>query len=125
MRLLLDTHALLWAIGSSQTLREETRDAIADTRNLVFASAVSAWEIVIKRQLGKLTFDGSVREHATASGFVPLSISLEHAEAVEGLPLRQGDPFDRLLVGQAVVEDATLVTRDRALGGYEVNILRA
>jgi PIN domain nuclease of toxin-antitoxin system len=121
----LDTHALLWAIGAPAALAEDARSAIADPANLVMVSAVSAWEIAIKRDLGKLVFDGSVAEHLTANGFTPLAITVAHAEGVEVLPRHHGDPFDRLLVSQALAEDATVVTRDAAIAAYDVPTMPA
>lgn len=125
MRLLLDTHVFLWAVGRPDALEMTARDAIADPRNLVLLSAVTPWEIAIKRGLGKLVFDGSVSEQAAASRFTPLPITVAHAEGVEALPALHGDPFDRLLVSQALQEDATIVTRDPAVAAYEVPTLRA
>jgi PIN domain nuclease of toxin-antitoxin system len=125
MRLLLDTHAFLWAVGRPDSLDPEARDAITDPANLVLLSAVTPWEIAIKRALGKLIFEGSVSEHAAANRFTPLPITLGHAEGVEALPALHGDPFDRLLVSQALAEDATIVTRDPAVAAYEVPVLPA
>ncbi|MGI9016206.1 MAG: type II toxin-antitoxin system VapC family toxin [Euzebya sp.] len=125
MRLLLDTHAVLWAIGSPATLTDQARDAIKDPDNLILVSAVSAWEIAIKVALGKLVFAGSVSEHVVANDFTPLPISLAHAEGIGDLPPVHSDPFDRLLVSQALAEDAVIVTRDRHLAGYDVRILPA
>lgn len=125
MRLLLDTHAFLWAVGSPATLQADARGAVADPGNLVLVSAVTAWEIAIKRHLGKLTFEGSVSEHVAANRFTVLPIDLAHAEGVEALPALHGDPFDRLLISQALIEDATIVTRDPKVDAYDIAVLPA
>lgn len=125
MKLLLDTHALLWAVAAPGVLRDSARSAIVDPRNVVLVSAVSQWEISIKRALGKLTFDGDVREHIARSRFTSLPITFDHAAGVEDLPALHRDPFDRMLVAQAQIEQAILVTRDAAVQGYDVATMTA
>jgi PIN domain nuclease of toxin-antitoxin system len=125
VRLLLDTHAFLWAVGAPDRLTSGARDAITDPSSLVLVSAVTAWEVAIKRELGKLRFDGSVVAHAAANDFTPLPVTLAHAEGVADLAPHHADPFDRLLVSQAAAERATLVTRDRSLLAYSVPTLVA
>lgn len=125
MNLLLDTHVLLWAFTDDARLRGRARDAIVDGANPVFVSAVTAWEIAIKKALGKLEAPDDFLEELARHRFTPLYISCEHALAVEGLPPIHTDPFDRLLVAQAQLERLTLVTRDRRLGEYGVPILPA
>ncbi len=123
MRLLLDTHALLWAAREPGRLPIRARTAVADPANDVWASAASAWEVAIKRQLGKLTAPPVTPELVTHLRFRPLPISLEHAGAVEQLPLHHHDPFDRVLIAQAQVEGLTLVSGDSAIGAYDVSLL--
>lgn len=125
MRLLLDTHAFLWAVGRPGELDPAAREAIEDPDNLVLVSAVTAWEIAIKRGIGKLRFDGSVAEQAALNHFTPLAITVAHAEGVGPLPPLHADPFDRLLVSQALAEQAVLVTRDEAVSAYDVEVLGA
>jgi PIN domain nuclease of toxin-antitoxin system len=122
VNLLLDTHALLWWLaGAPMEARATSR--ISDPNALVAVSAVSVWEISIKRDLGKVRLEGAIGGHVTNAGFEPLPVSMEHAERAGDLPLHHRDPFDRMLVAQAQTEGLTLVTRDLAFGPYEVAIL--
>lgn len=122
MRLLLDTHAFLWWWAGDRKIGAKARSAIgsADT---VLVSAASVWEMTIKMSLGKLRFDGSIGDAVEACGFERLAMRFEHAEAVRSLPSHHGDPFDRMLTAQAIVEGATLVTHDRAMASYLVPVL--
>ena len=123
MNLLLDTHVVLWAFDDSPKLSTQARQAITDGNNLVFVSAVTAWEIAIKRALGKLEAPGDYLQELQLHRFTPLDITSEHALAVEHLPPHHSDPFDRLLIAQAKLEDLTLVTHDRWMEAYGVAIL--
>lgn len=117
MRVLLDTHLLLWALASPSKLSTKTRARIESSE--VFASAASIWEVSIKSALGKL--HANPKEVASAvepAGFDHLHISAEHAAAVAELPHVHRDPFDRLLVAQARVEQMILLTNDDLLRGY-------
>ena len=125
MNLLLDTHVLIWIFEQDETLSQQAVDAVGDGKNIVFVSAVTAWEIAIKRALGKLQVPGNYLEGLRRYRFRALNITSEHALAVEHLPLHHGDPFDRLLVAQAQLEKLTLVTRDERLSQYNVPIVRA
>lgn len=126
MRLLLDTHVFIWACVEPERLSVAERDAIADPRNDVFASAASAWEIAIKRALGRLSFPVErFDEFADALGFRPLPMTSAHGIAAGGLPRYHDDPFDRMLVAQARIEALTIVTSDRKIPQYEVALLRA
>ena len=125
MRLLLDTHALLWALGDPEELADEARSAIVDPENLVVVSAASTWEIAIKRALGKLKAPRDVRGALDASGFVALPITVEHCVAAGALPARHRDPFDRMLVAQARIEHLVVVTRDPRFALYSVDVLAA
>jgi PIN domain nuclease of toxin-antitoxin system len=117
MRILLDTHVLLWALSSPGKLPTAARRMIDE--NEVFVSAASIWEITIKSALGKLRADPSEVMVASAeSGFQALSITHAHAAEVSKLPGHHRDPFDRLLIAQASVEPLTLLTRDTALSVY-------
>jgi PIN domain nuclease of toxin-antitoxin system len=117
MRLLLDTHLLLWALSDPSRLSKAVRRQIED--NDVFASAASIWEISIKSALGNLKADpNEVLEAIEPAGFSILSISGLHAAKVGGLPPVHRDPFDRMLVAQALIEPMILLTNDRVLASY-------
>ena len=117
MRLLLDTHLLLWALASPSKLSKKARQRIDSSE--VFASAASIWEISIKCALGKLEADpAEVLAGIEPAGFNHLTITGEHAAKVVELPPIHKDPFDRLLVAQAWVEPMILLTDDELLGGY-------
>jgi PIN domain nuclease of toxin-antitoxin system len=117
MRVLLDTHLLLWALVQPSKLSKAVRKQIEAAE--VFASAASIWEICIKSALGNLKADpNEVLEAIEPAGFGILPISGLHAVKVAALPPIHRDPFDRMLVAQALVEPMTLLTNDRALAGY-------
>lgn len=123
-RLLLDTHVFLWWRGEPSKLTSKVRSSIA-TADIVFVSAASAWEAAIKASLGRLEFPDTIEAGVLASGFEKLVITFSHAERAGGLPPHHRDPFDRMLVAQAQAEGLTLVTHDRLLEPYEVEILWA
>lgn len=125
MNLLLDTHTLLWALADDPTLTGDAREAIVDGRNDVLVSAVSAWEITIKRALGKLRAPDDLPDQLARARFAPLDVTIEHALAVGELPDHHADPFDRMLVAQARTERLTLVTRDAHIARYDVDVLPA
>jgi PIN domain nuclease of toxin-antitoxin system len=118
MRLLLDTHVLLWVMADDSSLSPKVRATI-DKAEVVYASAVSIWEVSIKASLGKLKID-QVRfmERLQEAGFEPLNITWEHAAAVRHLPDIHRDPFDRMLIAQAVSEPLRLMTADKVLAQY-------
>ena len=128
MNLLLDTHVLLWWLGDPDRLTAFARKAIADPRNSVYVSATSAWEIAIKIATGKLSVPPNAHswlpQAVRASQFTPLPITIEHALGVEHLPRHHADPFDRLLVSQAVAERLTVVTADSQMEPYGVPLMR-
>lgn len=123
-RLLLDTNIVLWWQGEFDELRSDIRGAIR-TADEVYVSAASAWEAEIKRSLGNLVFPQSFMDVVTENGFLELPVTMRHAEATATLPLYHRDPFDRMLLAQALVEECTLVTADRHLARYGVPILGA
>lgn len=125
MRLLLDTHSLLWWVARSSRLGSAATSAIAAAENDVFVSPVSVYEIGIKRTIGKLRAPDDLETQLTRHAFAQLPISHRHAAVAGDLPLHHRDPFDRLLVAQARCEGLTLVTADRKLAVYEVPILPA
>lgn len=125
MRLLLDTHVLLWWLGDDPALGDAAADAVADGRNTAIVSAASVWEVEIKRAKGALAAPGDLLDQVASAGFELLPISAEHARDAGRLPRHHDDPFDRMLVAQALAEDATLVTGDAAIPPYGVAVLSA
>lgn len=125
MSLLLDTHVLLWALTNDPALAEPARGAITDGRNRVLVSAVSAWEITIKKALGRLRAPDDLVDQLAERRFTVLDVTIHHALAVGELAGHHADPFDRLLIAQARTERLTLVTRDRNIARYEVETLAA
>jgi PIN domain nuclease of toxin-antitoxin system len=123
LKLLLDTHAALWWLSGDERFGENAARQLSDETNQVLLSAAVVWEVAIKRSLGKLEapddFDSTLL-HAGAQG---LPVSLDHAAAVERLPWHHRDPFDRLLVAQASIEGAAIVTRDESLRPYGVTLI--
>ncbi len=121
MRILLDTRVLLWALAEPDRILEDVREQIVSSDNEVLFSAASIWEIAVKAQIGRLPLSMPVEEiadAALASGFRELPIRSLHAAAVHRLPLYHLDPFDRILVAQAMTEPAHLFTMDGKLAGY-------
>jgi len=121
MKLLLDTHLLLWAAGSPDRLPATARLLLEDPQNELLFSAASLWEIVIKRGLGRSDFqvDARVlRRGLLDNGYQELAITSEHTVFIDSLPLIHKDPFDRILVAQATVEGITLLTADALVAQY-------
>ena len=124
MRLLLDTHILIWWLTDDPALPASARAAIGDPRSEVFVSAATFWEIAIKHALGRLDFPVSRMATTLAeAGFTPLAITLEHSILAGSLPPHHHDPFDRMLIAQAQHEGLTIVSVDTALRRYAVAIL--
>ena len=124
MRLLLDTHALLWWLAD-EGLAPQARDAIADPANVVAVSAASAWEISLKKALGKLAAPDDLEQQLQTGNLVQLPISIAHGTAAGQLPHHHEDPFDRMLIAQAFAEGMTIVTRDKRFNNYGVAVLPA
>ena len=125
MNLLLDTQVLVWCLAADRRLRNAARQAIEDDGNRVWVSAASAWEIEIKAALGKLRVPDDLLTQMTAIRFDELPVRIEHALFLRRLPARHRDPFDRILIAQALCEGLTLVTADPVLREYPVRIIRA
>lgn len=127
MRLLLDTHALIWFVAGAADLPMAARRAIEDETNEVFVSAVSAMEITTKFRLGKLPSAGPLAERfeqaVAERGFSPLPIHMSHAERAGSMPIPHKDPFDRLLIAQAIVEDMPLISNEAVFDGFGVSRL--
>ena len=119
MRILLDSHVVLWWLDDSAEMGPRCRELIRHADE-AFVSAVTPWELGIKRALGKLTMPEGLVDEFESAGFVSLSIAAAHAEVAPVLPSHHRDPFDRMLVAQAQLETLVLVTADRAFAGYEV-----
>ena len=124
MNLLLDTHAVIWFLGGADELRAEARAAI-ETADRVYISAASIWEMATKVARGRLEVPRDFRDRLLELGMLPLALEWEHARVAGGLPLHHRDPFDRMLVAQAMVERLTIVTRDEAIGRYPVPVIAA
>lgn len=122
MRLLLDTHVFLWWREASLRIGEAQRRAIAQA-DVAYVSAASAWEAAIKVALGKLEIPGPFESAVEESQFEKLAITFAHASAVTGLPAHHGDPFDRMLIAQGLVEQLTIVTHDRRFEPYGVPVI--
>ena len=125
MNILLDTHVLIWALELNPTLSDNAVKAITNSDNMVFVSAASVWEIEIKKSMGKLETPDNLLEEIDLHQFTHLPISLEHARLAGKLPFVHKDPFDRVLIAQAIHERLTLVTRDEIIPRYDVKILKA
>jgi len=125
MKLLLDTHAVLWWLDDPLLLSPTAREAIAEPSNEVLVSAAVCWEIAIKRGLGKLTAPADLRGALRSCGFTELNITPAHALATETLPMHHRDPFDRMLVAQSLAEGAMLVSRDPLMAAYGIPTITA
>jgi PIN domain nuclease of toxin-antitoxin system len=125
LNLLLDTQVLLWWLGDDPLLSEQASRAIADGENAVYVSAASAWEMSIKKALGKLDAPDDLAAELESERLEPLPISPQHAWTAGSLPRHHDDPFDRMLVAQANEEGLTLVTADSRIARYDVSILPA
>ncbi len=124
-RFVLDAHVLLWLLTEPEHLDVQLRTSLADPLVEVFVSAASIWEITIKRALGRLTAPDDLLEVCDQAGLAPLPIEPGHAWASGELPPHHADPFDRMLVAQAMLEGLTLVTRDVQLQRYDVTVALA
>ena len=127
MKLLLDTHTFIWWANEPEKLSQKAKIVCQDNISTLILSVVSVWEMQIKMQLGKLRISRPIEELITAqqqtNGLQVLPIELAHVLSLSGLPPHHKDPFDRLLIAQANVEGATLVSLDPAFSSYSVNVL--
>ncbi len=127
MRLLLDTHTFIWWASNDPSLSATVKLAIGDRNNEIFLSSVSTWEMAIKIALGKLAIaqplSSLVLSHIALYQFQPLAITYDHTYQVQGLPQHHKDPFDRLLIAQAMVENMVLLTCDTSFAPYGVQTL--
>ena len=125
MRLLLDSHTLLWYFSDAPMLGANARETIADSDSEAFVSIASLWELAIKRAKGKIGTPDNLASTCEKDGMMLLAISPFHAEQAASLPLHHRDPFDRMLVAQAQAEGLTIVTRDAAILRYGVRTMAA
>ena len=123
MKLLLDTHAALWWLADDARVGRDAERQLSDETNRVLLSAAVIWEVAIKRSLGKLQAPADLAETLLNAGAQPLAVTLDHAAGGEELPWHHRDPFDRLLVAQALAEGAVIVSQDVRLGQYGVSLL--
>ena len=123
MRFLVDTHALLWALGEPSALSPAARDAIADPSNLIMVSRASLWECAIKASIGKLDLPDDFFDTIPETGYEVMPIRISHLNVYRTLPMHHRDPFDRMLVAQARAEALTLISRDPEIAKYDIEIL--
>ena len=124
MRYLLDTHTALWLFEGNEKLPQNTRDIIYDTKNEIYVSIVSAWEVAIKVSLAKLDFNGGVAaflDEIEANSIDLLSVKEGYVKIIEELPFIHKDPFDRLIVSSAIAEDLTVITLDANIQKYDIS----
>ena len=122
---LLDTHSLLWWLSDPAKLSDEAQEVIRRGRNAVYLSSAAAWEMAIKKPLGRLDFPGNLEEVLRKDHIDVLPIALTHALAVADLPLHHHDPFDRMQIAQARLEGLVFVTGDAQIMAYDVPVLTA
>ena len=122
-RLLLDTHTFLWCLADVGQLSEGTRVTITNPHNDVFVSAITGWEIAVKRAKGRLVAPDNLSALIEERGFTHLPLTFDHAEQAGRLPMHHRDPFDRFLIAQAQTEGLILVTRDGHIRQYDVAIM--
>jgi PIN domain nuclease of toxin-antitoxin system len=126
-RLLLGTHAFLWWLAGDERLSTDAREAISEELDPIFVSAASVWEIATKHRLGKLPaasrIVGDLAGVIESQGFVGLPITIRHAETAGALPRPHRDPFDRMLIAQALLDDLVLVSNEQAFGAYGARLL--
>lgn len=129
MRLLLDTHAFLWWLAGNERLPIRIRNAMADEGNAIYVSAASAWEIATKHRIGKLPYVGEIvadfEGFILGQGFKELPVAVAHGRAAGMLPGQHRDPFDRMLIAQAMIEEMILVSNEELFDAYGVQRLWA
>jgi PIN domain nuclease of toxin-antitoxin system len=123
VKLLLDTHAALWWLADDARIGPAAELQLNDETNRILLSAAVIWEVAIKRSLGKLQAPSNLAATLVAAGAQPLAITLDHADVVEALPWHHRDPFDRMLVAQALTEGATIVSQDERMQPYGVPVV--
>ena len=122
MKYLLDSHVILWWLESPKLLGKH-RHIIEESRNICLISAGTAWELEVKSAMGKLSIPSNFEEAINSCGFHELPLKMSHAKTIQTLPLLHKDPFDRMLICQALCENLTLISRDKIFKEYNVNVL--
>lgn len=122
MNFLIDTHIVLWWLYNDSLLSRKEYEAIGDHNNSVFVSSISAWELSLKKNLGKLDVPDDFLEALSYSNFTPLALTVAHGGIAGALPLHHRDPFDRMIIAQAQSENLTVITHDRYFSRYDVPI---
>lgn len=125
MKYLLDTHVFIWVMEDSKRLKKHIKNEISNSKNKIFVSVVNIWEISIKKSLKKLRTPFDIEASIKKAGLQIIPIQLTHALKVEKLPLIHRDPFDRILISQALVEDLTLITADKKIWKYKLRLIKA
>jgi PIN domain nuclease of toxin-antitoxin system len=123
MKLLLDTHILIWWLSEASRLSQTEIDLITDSDNFIFVSAATAWEIAVKKMIGKLEAPDDLPAALAINNFLELPITIEHSQKLYQLPLHHNDPFDRIMIAQAISEDLTFMTRDTKISLYEIRTI--
>ena len=122
MKILLDTHVLVWALSSPERIKPKVQDLLVDTDNIVFVSIASLWELQIKKSLNKISLPDDFISQLQENGFELLDINYKHIAKLDELPLIHRDPFDRMLVAQTIHENLSLVTNDLEIMKYNIKI---
>lgn len=125
MRLLVDTHAFIWMLGRPERLSSSARSAVNDSANQLLVSVVSLWEIAIKVSIGKLVMPMELDDAIEIAAATSLPLTLAHIKQSQRLPFQHRDPFDRMMIAQAIEDGLTIVTRDRIFAAYGVPVLTA
>jgi PIN domain nuclease of toxin-antitoxin system len=123
MKLLLDTHILIWWLSEASRLSQTEIDLITDSDNFIFVSAATAWEIAVKKMIGKLKAPDDLPAALAINNFLELPITIEHSQKLYQLPLHHNDPFDRIMIAQAISEDLTFMTRDTKISLYDIRTI--
>ncbi|MCL2420990.1 MAG: type II toxin-antitoxin system VapC family toxin [Defluviitaleaceae bacterium] len=126
MNILLDTHAIWWFLNGNEKLPKTAKEAIVNMDNTIFISMATIWEVAIKMSIGKLEFDGGIDGFIKAivdNDFMLLEIDVEHIKATVDLPLIHRDPFDRMIIAQAMVEDVPVMTTDENVLKYDITVI--
>lgn len=123
MRLLLDTHTLIWGISEPEKLSKKTKELLSDVDNIILVSTASLWELQIKRSLNKIILPEDFIPQLQKNGYELLNISYKHIERLDEIPLIHRDPFDRMLIAQSMDENVPLITKDSEIAKYNVKII--
>lgn len=123
MRYLLDTHIFLWWLADDKNLKRKIKELIENPNNQIFVSVASAWEISIKRKIGKLSLKTTIQHCFESSGFLIIDITLNHILELDLLPMHHQDPFDRILIAQTKAEKLIFITDDIKIKQYDLRII--